>query len=76
MQGFYKFPQSKICQPQTNLYGFSNPQNEQRGTINEPVKLMLPSAISSTNQPTWYVTVEYTLLNQNVWRNNPDQTLT
>ena len=23
-----------------NLYGFSNPQNEQRGTINAPVKLM------------------------------------
>ena len=59
-----------------NLYAFNNPQDEQRGTINAPVKLMLPSAINSTNQPTWYITVEYTLLNQNVWRGNPDQTLT
>ena len=59
-----------------NLWGFNNAQNEERGTVNAPVKLMLPSAINSTNQPTWYITVEYTLLNQNVWRNNPDQTLT
>ena len=59
-----------------NLYGLSNPQNEERGTTESPVKLMLPSAISSSSQPTWYITVEYTVINRQVWRNNPDQTLT
>ena len=59
-----------------NLFGLSNPQNEQRGTVNSPVKLMLPSAISASSQPTWYITVEYTVVNLNVWRGNPDQTLT
>ena len=52
------------------------PQNEARGTTNAPVKLMLPSAISSTSQPTWYITVEYAVVNLTVWRGNVDQTLT
>jgi len=59
-----------------NLYAFNNPQNEQRGTTNSPVKLMLPSAIYAFNQPTWYITVEYTVINLDIWRTNPDQTLT
>ena len=59
-----------------NLWGFNNAQNEQRGTLNSPVKLMLPSAISASNQPTWYITVEYAVINLNVWRGNVDQTLT
>ncbi len=59
-----------------NLFGLSNPQNEERGTTESPVKLMLPSAISASSQPTWYITVEYTVINRQVWRNNPDQTLT
>ena len=59
-----------------NLWGFTNPQNENRGGLNSPVKLMLPSAISSSNQPTWYITVEYTVIDQDVWRANYDQLLT
>ena len=59
-----------------NLYGLTAPQNEARGTTNAPVKLMLPSAISSTSQPTWYITVEYAVVNLTVWRGNVDQTLT
>ncbi len=59
-----------------NLFGFSNAASEERGTVNAPVKLMLPSAINSSPQPTWYITVEYTVVNQNVWRTNVDQTLT
>ena len=59
-----------------NLWGFTNPQNENRGGLNSPVKLMLPSAISTNSQPTWFITVEYTVINQDVWRANYDQLLT
>ena len=56
------------------LYGLSNPQNEALGGLGAPVKLMLNSTLST--QPTWYITVEYSLIDLDIFRNNVDQTLT
>jgi len=56
------------------LYGLSNPQNEALGGLGAPVKLMLNSTLSI--QPTWYITVEYSLIDLDIFRNNVDQTLT
>jgi len=42
----------------------------------KPLMLATPSVISSTNQPTYYIQVEYTLVNVTNFRTNVDQTYT
>ena len=46
-----------------------------QGGLGAPVKLSLDAA-PITNEPTWYITVEYSIINLNVYRSNVDQTLT
>jgi len=47
----------------------------QQGGSGRPVQLFL-NAAPITNEPTWYITVEYSIINLNVYRQNVDQTLT
>ena len=56
--------------------GVSASSLEPHGWTGRPLRLMLPSAISTSNQPTYYITVEYMLIDQSTLKNNVDQTLT
>ena len=55
----------------------NNPYGTPYGPVsNKPLILNTPSVIRSTNQPTYYIQVEYTLLNVSNFRTNVDQTYT
>ena len=55
--------------------GFTNAQNEQNGYTGNPILLQTAQVISG-NQPTWYVQVEFSMLNLDNFRNNVDITYT
>ena len=55
---------------------YSGDHRETNGMAGKNLKLMTMNTISSNNQPTWFITVEYTLVNQTAMKNNVDQTLT
>ena len=56
--------------------GFTNPQNEQNGYIGNPIQLQTNQVISSSNQPTWYIQVEFSMVNLDNFRGNVDLTYT
>lgn len=55
---------------------FSGEHRETAGAIGKNLKLMTTSTISTNSQPTWFITVEYALVNQSTMKNNVDRTLT
>ena len=59
-----------------NAFGYgTGGQNGQQGGAAAPVVLSLYAA-PITNEPTWYITVEYSIIKLDVYRQNVDQTLT
>ncbi len=58
-----------------NAFGYAGNSSFEQGGVGKPVALALDSA-PITNEPTWYITVEYTIINLSVYRQNVDQTLT
>ena len=56
--------------------GATNPQNEQNGYIGNPIQLQTNQVISSSNQPTWYIQVEFSMVNLDNFRGNVDLTYT
>ncbi len=58
-----------------NLYNFSNGGNEELGFVGKPLKLSLSGTNLNNNKPQWFITVQYSLIDNDIRKANVDQTL-
>lgn len=58
-----------------NISQLNNPQNERQGWLGQPVYLMLSGTNLSNSKPIWFVTVQYSLVDNDIRKANVDQTL-
>lgn len=58
-----------------NISELNNPQNERQGWLGNPLYLILSGTNLSNSKPVWFITVQYSLIDNDIRKANVDNTL-